>query len=64
MKNNPNLNLNFKYHTNVCTIDQEDIVNYCYQIDENEIPFHYRLKNINKIIPEYAQKVLIKLFFS
>ena len=57
MKTNPNLNLNFKFESSVCKIDQEDIVDYCYQMDENEIPFHYRLKNINKIIPGYIQKV-------
>ena len=57
MKTNQDLNLNFKYHTDVCKIDQEDIVDFCYQIDENEIPFHYRLKNINKIITDFSQKV-------
>ena len=57
MKTNPNFSLSFKYESNVCKIDQDDIVDYCYQIDENEIPFHYRLKNISKIIPNYVQKV-------
>ena len=57
MKTNPNLNLNFKYDSNVFVIDTEDIVEFCYQIDENEIPFHFRLKNINKIIHNYVQKV-------
>ena len=34
-----------------------DILEHCYQIDENEIPFHYKLKNINKIMIDYNQKV-------
>ena len=59
MKMNPIFNLSFKHDSNVCNIDQENIVDYCYQIDENEIPFHYRLKNISKIIPGYIQKVRV-----
>jgi hypothetical protein len=62
MKTNPSLNLSFKYESSAFNIDQEDIVDYCYQIDENEIPFHYRLKNISKIIPGYIQKVRVFIF--
>ncbi len=62
MKTNPIFDLSFKYASNVCKIDQEDILNYCYQIDENEIPFHYRLKDINKIIPDFVQKVRNSIF--
>ena len=57
MKTNPNLNLSFKHESEACKIETDDIFDYCYQIDENEIPFHYRLKNINKIIVNYVQKV-------
>jgi hypothetical protein len=59
MKANSRMNLSFKYESNVCKIDEEDIVDYCYQIDENEVPFHYRLKTITKIIPNFVQKVRI-----
>jgi hypothetical protein len=57
MLSNPDIYLSFKYDSNVFSIDTDDIVDYCYQIDENEIPFHYKLKNINKIIKNYVQKV-------
>jgi hypothetical protein len=49
--------ISFKYESNVFKIELDDIIDYCYQIDENEIPFKYRLKNINKIIAGFVQKV-------
>ena len=58
MRTNPAFDLTFKYTSDVCNFNIEDIVDFCYQIDENEIPFHYRLKKINKIIENYVQKVV------
>lgn len=49
--------LKFEYDSNACKIYADNIVDYCYQIDENEIPFHYRLKHINKVITNYDEKV-------
>ena len=57
MKTNQDIDLSFKYESSVCNIEKNDILEFCYQIDENEIPFHYRLKNINKIIGDFNQKV-------
>jgi hypothetical protein len=57
MKTNPTFDISYKYESSVCMIEKDDIIDHCYQLDENEIPFRYRLKNINKIIPDYLQKV-------
>ena len=57
IKSNPNLNLNFEIKTSIFKMKTPDILEHCYQIDENEIPFHYKLKNINKIMIDYNQKV-------
>ena len=61
MKTNPEIDVSFKYESNVFNIEIDDIIDYCYQIDENEIPFKYRLKNINKIVTGFVQKVINKL---
>jgi hypothetical protein len=57
MKTNPNFDISYKYESNICNMQKEDIIDHCYQLDENEIPFRYRLKNINKIILDFRQKV-------
>jgi hypothetical protein len=60
MKTNPEIDISFQFESNVFKIEIDDIIDYCYQKDENEIPFKYRLKNINKIVTGFVQKVLIK----
>lgn len=40
-----------KYENDTLKID--DILNYCYKKDENEIPNRYRLLNINSLISDY-----------
>jgi hypothetical protein len=38
-------------------IEIENIFEFCYELDENEKPERYRLKYLEKIIPNYKEKV-------
>jgi len=38
-------------------IEIENIFEFCYELDENEKPARYRLKYLDRIIPEYKEKV-------
>jgi len=38
-------------------IEIENIFEFCYELDENEKPERYRLKYLEKIIPDYKEKV-------
>jgi hypothetical protein len=51
---NPNFDLNFE----IDGLKTDDILDHCYKLDENEIPFRYRLLNISLLIPNYNEKVV------
>ena len=57
MITNPDIDLTFQYESNVFKTQLNDLIDYCYQIDENEIPFKYRLKSISKIVTNFVLKV-------
>lgn len=60
IENNFDDELDFKYKSqtneNLC-LDVKNILEYCYKLDENEVPFQYKLLNINKLINRFDQKV-------
>lgn len=42
----------------------DDILSYCYLLDENEIPARYRLQHLEKILENYNDKVIFLSFLS
>ena len=40
----------------------ENMFDFCYEFDDNEIPSSFRLKNIDKIIPDYNENVKLYKF--
>ncbi len=44
-------------------IDIENIFEFCYELDENEKPARYRLKYIEKVVPDYQEKVTYACLF-
>jgi hypothetical protein len=58
-------NLDFKYECTFTTDDVEksikihDLLDECYELDQNEIPARYKLKYISSVLPEYSEKVVI-----
>ena len=60
---NDNSDMGFKYkevgHSEYFEI--QNLFEFCYELDENEIPSRYKLKRIDEIIPEYDEKVNIIL---
>ena len=49
------LSFSFKYGENL--VELENILDYCYELDDNEKPSRYRLKFLNKIFPNLNHKV-------
>ena len=44
-------------------IETENLVKFCYNLDENEVPHRYRLLSISRIIPDYKNGVFIHYSF-
>ena len=38
-------------------ISTDNMLDFCYRLDENETPCRYRLKNIDILIPNYKENV-------
>ena len=54
--------LSFSYKYGEYLVELENILDYCYELDENEEPSRYRLKFLNKIFPNLNHKVTKKSF--
>jgi hypothetical protein len=57
---NPHFDLTFEIND----LKINDILDHCYRLDENEIPFRYRLLNLNSIISNYNEKVFCNHFYT
>lgn len=57
MKSNENIDLKYKHESPLLNLDVPNIIDYCYKLDENEVPSKYRLQNINILIHGYTQNV-------
>jgi NACHT domain- and WD repeat-containing protein len=53
--NNFDLKFKYEYNTDII-VESDNILDYCYELDENEKPFRYRLKYLNKIFPNINHK--------
>ena len=56
--NEPDL-IKFNYQYKEELIEIGNILEECYELDKNEIPARYRLKYLNKLFPNFNQKVNI-----
>ena len=62
--NEPDL-VSFKYQYKENNLVQiENIFEECYELDNNENPARYRLKYLNRLFPNFNQKVKIKFRIS
>lgn len=53
------IDLQFKYdYSKGRLIQFENILNHCYELDANEIPAKYKLKNLDSLFPNVNIKVL------
>ena len=55
------IDLSFEYESGR-NISFDDVFQECYELDENEIPARFKLKFIERIIPNYNEKVIFELF--
>ena len=57
--------LNFKYDDPLekRNMRVENLFDNCYELDLNEIPARYKLKQLDNIIPNYNQKVVFVVIF-
>lgn len=56
-------NLSFTYEHENKTHTIENILDYCYTLDENETPARYRLRNLNTTFENINHKVSMKYKF-
>jgi len=56
------IDLSFEYESGR-NISFDDVFQECYELDENEIPARFKLKFIERIIPNYNEKVIFELLF-
>ena len=61
-KNN-NIDISLNYKSGSVKLQVNDLLEYCYKLDENEIPKCYKLLNINQIIQGYSLQVFPASFF-
>ena len=66
--NKMQIDVTFSYKFKEESIEIENIMEYCYELDNNEDPARYRLKYLYKIFPKINRKVILsfkefKLFF-
>lgn len=53
------LDFSFSYdNKEEISLNISNLFEFCYQLDENEIPARYRLKHMDKIIPSFNDKVI------
>ena len=55
------IDLSFEYESSR-NISFDDVFQECYELDENEIPARFKLKFIERIIPNYNEKVILSYF--
>ena len=56
--NEPDLiQFNYKYKEELIEIG--NILEECYELDNNELPARYRLKHLDRLFPKFNQKVHI-----
>lgn len=49
--------LEFVFEKDDVKMNVDNLFEYCYELDENEIPARYKLKHLDATIPGYDQKV-------
>lgn len=59
VKNNSDtINMKFSYNEDPdAAIEVDNLLEYCYELDENELPCRYRLIRLEKCFPNYNPKV-------
>lgn len=53
--------INFFHKDSQIEISIQNIILNCYELDDNESPARYRLKQIDKLIPNYNENVSFKV---
>lgn len=51
----------FNFEEDEVKILIENMLEFCYELDDNETPARYRLKHIDKIIQNYQENVKLKI---
>ena len=54
---NKNIDIGLNYKSGPIRLKTDDLMEYCYRLDENEIPRCYKLLNINNLIQGYSLQV-------
>jgi hypothetical protein len=54
---NVDLSFYYKYGESSSSITLDNILTYCYELDENASPAIYRLKYLNRLFPDLNHKV-------
>jgi hypothetical protein len=49
--------LEFNYEDSILSLKIENLFEHCYELDENEAPARYKLKQLDKTLPNYNFKV-------
>lgn len=53
------MDFSFSYKSDELNLDIENIFEFCYELDENEIPARYRLKQLDRVFQNFTDKVNI-----